>query len=321
MIKYLPNGYTIERADTPARYEALRALWCEVFGDSPDYVDHFYSSFGSDIEGYVASDSEGRVCSALTLFPCGSFEGRPVYVSYAVCTAPEQRGRRLAAGLVSYAKDKVLEKGGISIVSPAEPSLEDYYAGLGYEPCFFATRLARMTDEDDIYDYDIFDDFDSFGAEHNDDEPFEALIPGIELKAADTATYNRYREAFLTGRPHIELSDDMLKLAESECEADGGLFVINRGDAICAVTTAAKGSLVMSEFILSPALEELSLEIDEEIAVAAAEQLEAFEVIYSKPGAGICQAMAAGIETRIDDEPPEGPGYVYSEAYYGFPIE
>ena len=27
-------------------YEGLRALWCGVFGDGPDYVDAFYENFG-----------------------------------------------------------------------------------------------------------------------------------------------------------------------------------------------------------------------------------------------------------------------------------
>lgn len=318
-MRRCPEGYTIETVSDAPKYEGLRALWCEVFGDSPEYVDAFYGNFDGDIRGYAAVDAKGEVCSALTLFLCGTFEGRPVYVSYAVCTAPAHRSRGLAAALVTHAKDEVLKKGGISIVSPAEPQLEAYYESLGYEPHFFASCISLLTEDDE--DFEIYDIFEDAGYEEEDDEPFEPLIPALEIKSADMPTYRRYREAYLSDRPHIELSEAMLNLVESECEPEGGFRVINDGDAICVINASARGSLVMSEFILSPALEELSLEIDEEIAVAAARQLDAAEVTYIAPGMQRCQAMAAGIQASDDEEASAEKGYIYGEAYYGFPIE
>lgn len=305
------NRYEIHTTDDAGIYEGLRALWCEVFGDEPEYVDGTYEILGEDIKGYAVTDEDGKVVSALTSYICGSYMGKPAYVSYAVCTAPDHRGSGLAARLVELAKEDALAKGGISLVSPSEPSLEAWYGELGYEPHFYASACTLFALEDDDEEYEDFDEYDLDMGEGEGAEPFR---PGIDLKAVDRKLYNKYREAFLADRPHIELSDAMLKLAEFDCEEDGGLFVINGGDAICTITTAKGGSLVMAEFILSPVLEELSLEIDSEITTVLARQLGDYEVTYSMPGARSCQAMAAGLEAAPEESEP------LKEAYYGFPI-
>ena len=305
--------YIIKTTDESGVYEGLRALWCEVFGDAPGYVDAFYENFGEDIKGYAVTDEGGRVLSALTCYLCGSFRGQPAYVSYAICTLPDHRGRGLGAMLVSQVRDAVLEKGGVSVISPAEPSLEAWYGDLGYEPYFFAPRFTLFAADDD----EEYEDFDDYDIDIGDSEAFEAFSPGIDMKPAGRDIYNKYREAFLVNRPHIELSGRMLKMIESECGEDGGLYVINGGDAICDIETAEGGSLVMTEFILNPVLEELSLEIDAEITVAAARQTGAFEVTYGRPGSLGCQSMAAGVKPFDYEE----EGYEYSSAYFGFPIE
>ena len=305
------KNYEIKTTGESGVYEGLRGLWCEVFGDEPEYVDGTYGNFGDDITGYAVTDGGGRVVSALSCYRCGTFRGQDVYVSYAVCTAPDHRGKGLAGALVRHVMDEVLAGGGISLVSPLDEKLGDWYAHLGYEPYFFASRAALFTADDD----DDFDDFDDFDI--GDGEAFEAFRPRIGLEPADADTYNRYREAFLAGRPHVELSGRMLKQIGYECYDDGGLYIINGGDAICDISTAAGGSLIMTEFMLNPVLEELSLEIDTEITSAIARQTGAFEVMYSAPGAVRCQSMAAGV--RAFD--PGEEGYAFSEAYFGHPIE
>ena len=104
------KGIEIKTAEYGSEeYKGLRALWCEVFGDEPDYVDAFYENFGDDITGYVAADETGRVCSALTCHLCGTYGDRPVYVSYAVCTRDDMRGQGLAAELITFVRDRVTE--------------------------------------------------------------------------------------------------------------------------------------------------------------------------------------------------------------------
>lgn len=298
-----------------AEYRGLRALWCEVFDDTPAYVDAFYENFGNDILGYAVTDESGEVCSALTCHLCGSYEGMPVYVSYAVCTREDVRGQGLAAQLISFVRDKVAEAGGISIVSPAEPSLVSYYAGLGYEPHFFAAERAVMSPEFDMEEYDDFNEFD-LDIEGSDPAPFKAEL---DLQKLPAERYGIYREAFLAGQPHIEPSSDMLELIEAESMDGCGLYSINRGDAICAVNHVDPARVIVAELILNPVLKELSLDIDTEIASMMAQYFGAAETIFVTSGYGGCQGLIYGLPDKSEGQDEESE-YYYEKPYYGFPI-
>ncbi len=291
-------------------YEGLRALWCAVFGDDPSYVDAFYENFGRDIKGFIVAGPDGSICSALTCYLCGDYEGRPVYVSYAVCTREDMRGQGLGAMLTAHVRDAVTAAGGISLVSPAEPSLEEFYAGLGYEPWFPVIERAVMSPEFDDEEYDDFDEFDlDFG-----DDGGGTFAPEMDLEQLTPEKYNKYREAFLSVRPHVELSEAMLRLAAAETAGGHGLYSINRGDAICAMNEAGPGRVVLAELILNPVLQELSLDIDGEIAAMIAKQFRAAETVYRMPGAGGCQSMAAGMRRMENEEE-------FGEPYFGFPVD
>ena len=319
------RGYRIVAAKSGPVYEGLRALWSSTFGDPPEYVDAFYDIFGDDIMGYAVVDEDGAVCSALTCHLCGEYDGRPVYVSYAICTREDMRGMGLAAELTSFVRDEVIGAGGISVVSPAEPSLIAYYERLGYEPYFLAMERAVMSPDFDEEEFDDFDEFD-LDIEGADPTPFRAAI---DLEPLSRERYNIYREAFLAGRPHVEPSDAMLRLMEAESMDGRGLFSINRGDAICIVSDVDPLRVVLSELILNPVLQELSMDIDAEIAAMTAKRFGAAEAVYITPGAGGCQTMACGlpdndgspIEEIIEEVIEEAFGEeFYGEPYYGFPM-
>ncbi len=310
------KGFEIKTAEYgSAEYEGLRSLWCMVFDDAPADVDAFYENFGDDISGYVVTDETGSVCSALSCHLCGTYENMPVYVSYAVCTRKDMRGKGLAAGLISFVRDKVTEAGGISIVSPAEPSLVSYYAGLGYEPHFFVAERAVMSPEFDLDEYDDFDEFD-LDIEGADPTPFRAEL---DLQRMPAEKYNIYREAFLVGQPHIEPSSEMLSLIESGSMDGCSLYSVNRGDAICAVSYMDPAKVKVTELILNPVLKELSLDIDTEIASMIAKHFGAAETIFATPGYGKCQGMICGLPQKPRDQNEEYE--YYGEPYYGFPME
>lgn len=298
-----------------AEYEGLRDLWCEVFDDTAAYVDAFYDNFSDVISGYVVTDEGGMVCSALTCHLCGTYAERPVYVSYAICTRKNMRGQGLAARLICFVRDKVADAGGISILSPAEPSLISYYRQFGYEPHFFIDERAAMSPE---FNFDEFDDFDEFDLdiEGADPTPFRAEI---DLQCLPAEKYNRYREAFLAGQPHIEPNPDMLIQIESETMNGCGLYSVNRGDAICAVKHVDPAKVVLTELILNPVLKELSFDIDNEIASMIARQLGAAETLFITPGSGRCQGMIYGLPQESAEQ-TEDDEYYYGSPYYGFPI-
>lgn len=310
------EGFSIRSAEYgSAEYEGLRTLWCEVFGDTPAYVDAFYENFEGGITGYVVTDEDGRVCSALTCHLCGTYAERPVYVSYAVCTRGGMRGQGLASGLVSFVRDVITEAGGISLVSPAEPSLVSYYEELGYEPHFFAVERAVMSPEFDTEEYDDFDEFD-LEIEGADPTPFRAEI---DFQRIPAEKYHIYREAFLAGQPHIEPSSDMLSLIEAETMGGCGLYSVNRGDAICAVSHADAAGVMVTELILNPVLKELSFDIDSEIASMIARHFGAVETVFITPGPGGCQGMICGLPAEDEEQAGEDE-YYYEMPYYGFPV-
>ena len=296
-------------------YRSLRALWCEVFGDTPAYVDAFYENFGSDIAGYAAVDEKGEVCSAITCHLCGTYMDRPVYVSYAICTREDKRGNGLAAMLTSFVRDRVTAEGGISVISPAEPSLISYYAKLGYEPHFFTAERAAVSPEFDFGEYDDFDEFD-LDIEGADPTPFRAEL---DLQRIPAEKYNVYREAFLAGQPHIEPSAEMLSFIEYDSMNGCGLYSVNRGDAICTVRHADPAKVIVTELILNPVLKELSFDIDNEIASMTAKYFGAAETLYKTPGGGGCQGMIYGLPHE-PEERNEEYDYYYEKPYYGFPI-
>lgn len=310
------KGFEIRtvKYDSP-EYEGLRSLWGEVFGDTPAYIDAFYDSFGDDITGYAVTDEAGRVCSALTCHLCGTYADKPVYVNYAVCTRYDMRGQGLASMLISFVRDKITEKGGISIISPAQPSLISFYAALGYEPHFFVVDRAVMSPEFDLEEYDDFDEYD-LDIEGADPTPFRAEL---DLQNIPAEKYNIYREAFLAGQPHIEPSSEMLSLIESESMNGCGLYSINRGDAICAVSHADPAKVSVTELILNPVLKELSLDIDTEIASMIARHFGAAETIFITPGDGRCQGMIYSLPYESEEQAEEDDCY-YEKPYYGFPI-
>lgn len=314
MIRATANDYAIKTTDEAGVYEGLRELWCATFGDDPEYVDFTYENFGEDIRGYAAVDSDGQAASCLTLYRCGEFEGRPVYVSYAVCTREDSRGLGLAGSLSKAVMEEVVSQGGISIVSPADNSLETFYTKLGYEPFFFVSDRAVMSPDLDMDEFEDFDEYDmDFGGEE-----FEAVTPALDIRKIDSGAYGRYREAFLSGRPHVELSEDMLRLAAAESLDGDSMYSINGGDAVCIVEEAGPARVVLTELLVSPVLLEISGDIDAEIAAMIAKHFDAAETVYRTPGPGRCQSMAAGLPADMDKEES---GYVYEEAYYGFPVE
>ncbi len=310
--------FVILPAKSGSVYEGLRALWLDTFGGPPEDVDAFYENFGDDIRGYAMVDEAGKVCSALTCHLCGEYGGRPVYVSYAVCTRRDMRGHGLAAELISTVRDEVIEAGGISIISPAEPSLVQYYAKLGYEPHFFMAEKTVMSPEFDEEEFDELEGFEEFG-----DPDAPPLRAEFDLEPLTPERYNEYREAFLAGRPHIKPTATMLRVMQAESLNNNGMYSVNRGDAICIVGEVSPERVALTELIINPALQQLSADIDAEIASLAAKRFGAAEAVFITPGEGTCQGMACGLPAEVRSEvksEAKSEEDICGEPYYGFPI-
>ncbi len=336
------SRFRISKVSNRQAYEGLRGLWSSTFGDEAGYVDLFYKTFGEDVEfadsgnsrgklfaddseiaGFVVIDSDAseiNVVAALTCFRCGVYLDKPVYVSYAVCTEPDYRGLGLASELVAHVRDMVLEVGGVSLVSPASERLIEFYEKLGYAPHFTASyssalassELPMMDIDDDELGCELVNIFGDPDTALDEDEIYE---PELSVVACDNDVYNIYREAFLAEALHVEISEKLLNLLD-------GLYLINGGDAICAVTeiTGSDESkkLQLAELIVNPMLLDTSYEIEEEIASRLAKHWNCELTEYRTLGCGICQGMIAGLASTLNEE--QACNFAMPP-YFGFPLD
>lgn len=285
----------IKKIETQSEYEALKLLWVDVFGDSPDFVDELYKSLNA--EGYIAVDDYGAVLSSLTLYKCGYYCENEVFVSYAICTAPVARGKGIASSLTKHVRDIVLERGAISILSPAEESLIKFYSALDYKPAFFSDEIVLEVSDCNCK---------------------------AKVEQLTASEYSELRESFLSEIDHIIIDENLLNFVKTEGEEETDFLLVNRGDAVCILSPPSKESedqLFISELIVNPLLSALSSEIDEELACGIADYYGATSVKYRKPGTKYCQSMAARTEDCNTKSLNMKSLTDHQCAYFGFPLD
>lgn len=278
-----------------SEYEDLRSVWCDVFGDDPDYIDELYSDLKA--EGYVCED-EGKLHSFLTLFSVGEMNGQQVHVSYAICTRPESRGHGYASELVGYVRDMVTDNGDISLTCPADDSLSLFYHELGYMPGLYAKE--NTIDAGDL---------------------------NLNISIIGHMKYNKLREEYLADIPHAKFSNRFMKFVKHDSVNEQGLLLINGGDAICTINYGNDEEMVLSELIVNPVLASLSSEIAEQIASGLASLFEVERIHFRTPtlimytdesgdhysNGSYIQGMIAGCKTDLDT--------ASILPYYGFPLD
>lgn len=158
-------------------YSALRALWRTCFGDEDAQIDAFWRITEPTV--FLAKE-QGRVVSMLCALSaplidsCG--EPLPAAYLYAVCTAPEFRGRGLCSRLLSYAENELKKTAVFAALVPSGAKLFDFYAKLGYQTAFYhkkyrigASGSAKITKLDadgyrNLREMQLYGDFLSYDA-------------------------------------------------------------------------------------------------------------------------------------------------------------
>jgi len=120
------------KSPTAADIPALRLLFQEAFGDGDEFLDRFFSVAFS-AKRCRCIEENGDVAAALYWFDC-EYEGKPLAYLYAIATKQSFRGKGLCAALMEDTHRHLKEHGYIgAMLSPAEPSLYDFYARFGYK--------------------------------------------------------------------------------------------------------------------------------------------------------------------------------------------
>ncbi len=198
----------IERAENADQPE-LHRLWEAVFGDSPETVQSFFDRFPPEAAGWVLREDD-QIRAMAYLLP-GSWllteDGmQAVGYVYAVATDPESRGRGYAGQLMRAMMDFADQRSLLLYTRPAEESLFPWYDH-------------RMEAGSVGYMEEI--EFAKSGASDLPVVPVEAL------------TYQALRETQLGAKPHLLLSEALLRVQKQYLiEAGGDLLKV--GDGCCA---------------------------------------------------------------------------------------
>lgn len=144
---------------TEAMIPSCKAIWSACFGDEDAYID-FYFKHRFTTDNMLVYCIEERPVSMLSLLPAEYIkqgQSIPVYYVYAVATFPQYRGCGYAGRLL---KEAMRDKSAPLILSPAEESLEHYYAKYGFttafavsERCYTPIDVQQAKEEEDGQEY------------------------------------------------------------------------------------------------------------------------------------------------------------------------
>ena len=154
----------------------LTLLWQVCFGDEGADIRHFWDTAFDKIQVYHAREGK-KSLAMLCVMPtqlideCG--ESRSCGYFYAVCTAPEARGKGLCAKLMRFAEQNC--DCDCAALVPAEESLFEFYRKMGYQTAFYhkkyfvsAQKGAKITRTSpggyrSIRELQLYGDFVSYG--------------------------------------------------------------------------------------------------------------------------------------------------------------
>lgn len=200
---------------------ALTALWQVCFGDAKSEIEAFWHIAKPTV--FLAKEN-GRVVSMLCalfspLIDSGGKSQTAAYL-YALCTAPEYRGRGLCRGLLSFAEKEMKKHAAYAALVPSEASLFDFYEKLGYRTAFYHKK------------YRV------------------AAAGSAKIKRLDIDGYRNLRELQLYG-DFLSYDAPLLQWQKHLSEASGaGLYRVETDRCICCAAAEKHGdTLIIKELL------------------------------------------------------------------------
>jgi len=217
---------------TPRDLPRLEELQLRCFGEEEAVYHRLFLTRRYRPEHcLVARDpATGEAAGAAFLLPLTLSRGEeriPAAYVYALGVHPDWRRRGIGRGLMDYLWE-VLEARGVplAVLVPAEESLFDYYAGLGYQPFGELARGELAS-------------------------PVKAA-PLPELRPADGAGYLAARERLLADLPHLAWDREALEYQKAFSQVTpGGLFLLEGGRG-CAAAEVYDSRLWLKELLGPP---------------------------------------------------------------------
>lgn len=202
-------------------YAALTALWRTCFGDSPADIEAFWRITKPTV--FLAKERERVVSMACALDctlidDCG--EALPAAYLYAICTAPEERGRGLSKGLMEFAEQELKKTAAFTVLVPAGSDLFDFYRKLGYQTAFYHKKYCITAGDN------------------------------AKITRLDIDGYRNLRDLQLYGA-FLSYDAKLLQWQDYLSQADNaGLYRIETAQAVCCAAAQKRGdSLIIKELL------------------------------------------------------------------------
>ena len=194
----------------------MHAIWRAVFRDKDEVIAHFLQPDFAIRHGFVYNDS-GLPAAMLMVLDSKLHKtgerGALGYI-YACATLPEHRAKGYMRRLIAYAAEQCAHRYKSFALVPAEESLFEYYAGLGFDDFFYIDE-AKFS-------------FDALS---------RISVPGSDVFWPDTRDITVMRERFLQRRDHTVYEHGFADTALFMCREYGGV-------ALAAVDGGNEGYLV-----------------------------------------------------------------------------
>lgn len=249
----MKNNYIIRPRES-SDFEEFVSLRHKVFGDDAEFIDFFDDCFRDEyLDFLIIENQNGKevLQAALTQFEMGKLVvpggkkselgGKPIEMSYAICTDPAARGKGYGSHITVYAREIAESSRKLSMLSPAEPSLVDFYEHLEYKKFMYAEQ--GIVEFEDMKIFNAFN-INSSPSHINDIIPntvcdsisrsvcciysnFDATNLCFDSITAEK--YNEYREYILKDRTHIKLSQGALQFVVDSTIDGTGMILISDG--------------------------------------------------------------------------------------------
>ncbi len=122
--------------------EALKTLWHQVFGDTPDFAQTAICKFAGERNVFVC-EHEGAPVAMLLAVPV-TMKGKKGAYFYGLATKEEYRGKGVMTALMDYAAEVLVQRECAFItLIPAEESLFGYYQAHGFQNAFDLRTVKR----------------------------------------------------------------------------------------------------------------------------------------------------------------------------------
>lgn len=122
----------------PSDFEGIREIWRERFTTDEKYLEVMFKRIMPLCTSYIYKNEKGEILSAASFMPMKFIDSsRNItlqgWYMFGVATLVKATGKRLAAGIISYATDDISTKNYHFIFErPANQSLNNFYLKLGF---------------------------------------------------------------------------------------------------------------------------------------------------------------------------------------------